>query len=169
MKKQIKKTNKKHESGRSMIEMVGVLAVMGLITAAAFVLITSAMRSQKVSRVDDDVSAISAGVRLLYTNSDDFSGITTATSTKVLKSIGFGSVKPAYGSDATYAVAPIVCTGAAQGTTAKKCFTISFDTGDATLCSGLKARSWANGGTASCAAGTGTALTKLVIEFTDGK
>ena len=60
----MKKQNKKHESGRSMIEMVGVLAVMGLITAAAFVLITSAMRSQKLSRADDDISALAAGVRL---------------------------------------------------------------------------------------------------------
>ncbi|MBO7645255.1 MAG: hypothetical protein J6S57_03060 [Alphaproteobacteria bacterium] len=68
MKKQIKRI-KKSESGRSMVEMVGVLAVMGLITAAAFVLITSALRTQKMSRLDDEVSVMVAGIRTLYTNS----------------------------------------------------------------------------------------------------
>ena len=55
--------NKKHESGRSMVEMVGVLAVMGLITAAAFVLIRSGMASQRRNRAIDDVSTIVAGMQ----------------------------------------------------------------------------------------------------------
>ena len=82
--KQIKKT-KKQESGRSMIEMVGVLAVMGLITAGAFVLISSAMRSQKLSRADDDVSAIAAGIRLLYNSQENFANLTSSA----LSAIGF--------------------------------------------------------------------------------
>ena len=71
----MKKQTKKQQSGRSMIEMVGVLAVMGLITAAAFVLINSALSSQRLSRVDDDVSGIVNGVRLLYNAAPDFTGI----------------------------------------------------------------------------------------------
>ena len=59
----MKKQNKKHESGRSMVEMVGVLAVMGLITAAAFVLIRSGMASQRRNRAIDDVSTIVAGMQ----------------------------------------------------------------------------------------------------------
>lgn len=168
MKKQMK--NKKQESGRSMIEMVGVLAVMGLITAAAFVLITSAMRSQKLSRADDDIAALAAGVRLLYNNSDNFDGLTVEkASANTLKALGFDKVKPAYGSDATYAIAGATSAGAActaaNGNTASTCtnFTISFDTGDTALCGGLKERTWANGGTASCSG------TTLKILFNDGK
>ena len=91
--KQTKKT-KKTESGRSMIEMVGVLAVMGLITAGAFVLITSAMKSQKISRVDDDVSAIAAGVRLMYNSAENFTGITN----DVVGALGFSGNNPYGGS-----------------------------------------------------------------------
>lgn len=91
--KQTKKT-KKTESGRSMIEMVGVLAVMGLITAGAFVLISSAMSSQKTSRVDDDVSAIVAGTRLLYNSQSDFTGL----SSSALDSLGFTGNNP-YGGE----------------------------------------------------------------------
>ena len=155
----MKKQNKKHESGRSMIEMVGVLAVMGLITAAAFVLITSAMRSQKLSRADDDIAALGAGVRLLYNNSEDFSGLGTiggdnSKSDETLKALGFASVKPAYCSDKTYSV------GVASDS---KKFIIQFDTGDESLCAGLAQRTWANGGTGSCN------KTVLSITFDSGK
>ena len=91
--KQIKKT-KKQESGRSMIEMVGVLAVMGLITAGAFVLISSAMRSQKISRVDDDVSAIVAGTRLLYNSQENFAGLNNTA----IDALGFSGNNPFGGS-----------------------------------------------------------------------
>ena len=139
-KKQTRKMTKKHESGRSMIEMVGVLAVMGLITAAAFVLITSAMRSQKLSRADDDVAALAAGVRLLYNNTTSFTGIGSAN---VLKVLGFDTVKAPYGND-TYTV------GAAQQSTKGDRFYISFNAGDATTCAGLAGRTWGNGGAAKC-------------------
>jgi len=170
----MKKQNKKHESGRSMIEMVGVLAVMGLITAAAFVLITSAMRSQKLSRADDDISALAAGVRLLYNNSADaggFKGIVTATSANTLKVLGFDKVKPAYGTDSTYEIAAVksVASGTNVPTncqsTDSDCpyFSISFNADTATTCSGLAQREWANGGKSSCNG------TKLTIVFGDGK
>ena len=37
----------RQESGRSMIEMVGVLAIMGMLTAGAFVLISLGINRQK--------------------------------------------------------------------------------------------------------------------------
>ena len=171
----MKKQNKKHESGRSMFEMVGVLAVMGLITAAAFVLITSAMRSQKLSRADDDIAALAAGVRLLYNNSADnggYKGITTATSAGTLKALGFENVKPAYGTDSNYTIAPAtktvsnnVVTWADCATNATTCngFSIKFNTDSENTCKGLAQRTWANGGKSEC---TGAALK---IYFDDGK
>lgn len=159
--KKIKKANKKHETGRSMIEMVGVLAIMGLVTAAAFVLITSAMRSQKISRADDDISALVAGVRLLYANGTaGFDGIGDV-SKATLSTLGYGSVKPVYGKDDTYTLKAIGCGANGTGT---DCFTISFDTGDAGMCSGLASRSWGNGGAAWCEKDT-----ILYIKFTDGR
>ena len=52
----------KDESGRSMIEMLGVLAIMGGITVGAIGIISSAMRTQKRSTVNDDVIQMVAGV-----------------------------------------------------------------------------------------------------------
>ena len=143
-----KKQTKKQESGRSMIEMVGVLAVMGLITAGAFVLITSAMSSQKVSRVDDDVSAIVAGTRLLYNGQTNFQNLTDAA----LETLGFGSsVKNPWGG--TYGVAASKCTS--DSTDSNECFTVSIKgfTSQST-CNGLMKRAWAGGGTAGGSTGT---------------
>lgn len=137
--KQTKKT-KKTESGRSMIEMVGVLAVMGLITAGAFVLITSAMSSQKISRVDDDVSAIVAGTRLLYNGQNDFKNLDSAA----LETMGFGSgVKNPWGG--TYGVVASTCK---KSGTANECFTVTVGGIDSeSRCNALMQRTWAGGGT----------------------
>ena len=64
---------KRKESGRSMVEIVGVLAMMGLITAGAFVLIRNGMATQKRNTVIDDVSKIVTGIRTLYAEYDDLS------------------------------------------------------------------------------------------------
>lgn len=74
---------KKQQSGRSMIEMVGVLAVMGLITAGAFVLISSANSSSRRNRVIDDIMNIAAAVRSVYADHETFPTIDSATIWKV--------------------------------------------------------------------------------------
>lgn len=69
----------RQESGRSMIEMVGVLAIMGMLTATAFALISLGINRQKQSRVTDDIVTIVSGVRSLLVDYDDFSNIDNST------------------------------------------------------------------------------------------
>jgi len=127
MKKQIKK----QQSGRSMIEMVGVLAVMGLITAGAFVLIGSASSSQKRNRVIDDVMEIASGMRSLYAVVEEFPAKSNmpAVST-LLNSMNKSSVGPYSGS--AYSVER------ASGTT----FTVSLTKVPNGDCSALKIKEW---------------------------
>ena len=60
------------ESGRSMIEMLGVLAIMGVITVGAVTMISAAMRSQKRTVLQDEVAQIVTGVRTILGEYDDF-------------------------------------------------------------------------------------------------
>ena len=69
----------RQESGRSMIEMVGVLAIMGMLTATAFALISLGINRQKQARVTDDVVTIVSGVRSLLVDYDDFTNIDNST------------------------------------------------------------------------------------------
>ena len=75
MMKRVQRKIKKRESGRSMVEMVGVLAVSGLLAAGTYVLITSAMASQKISRAQDDVANIATTIRTMSAAGPDFSNL----------------------------------------------------------------------------------------------
>ncbi|MBQ6110335.1 MAG: hypothetical protein IJL05_03060 [Alphaproteobacteria bacterium] len=92
----------KQESGRSMIEMIGVLAIMAIITAAAFALISTAFHTQKRGRVTDDVANIVSGVRSLLGEYDDFSNIDNTT---IFGAIGVSNKNP-YGGVYELAVNP---------------------------------------------------------------
>ena len=81
----------KQESGRSMIEMLGVLAIMGIITVGAISMISAAMRSQKRTVVNDDIAQIVTGVRQLLGEYDDFSGINNST---IFGAIGMSAKNP---------------------------------------------------------------------------
>ena len=160
------KTTKKQQSGRSMIEMVGVLAVMGLITAAAFVLINSALASQRLSRLDDDVSGIVQGVRLLYNSQPDFNGVATAESGKpagnsTLVLLGFGSdAKPyqnPYGGN--YVLA---------GQNDARTFTVQITGLGKKTCTVLASRDWNGGGSNVATAKTGEVATNCSAETSNG-
>ena len=77
------KKTRKNESGRSMIEIVGVLAVTGLLTAGAFVLITSGMSSQKRRRATDEANTIAQAVRALAADGEDFGNLPGPSATGV--------------------------------------------------------------------------------------
>lgn len=79
------------ESGRSMIEMLGVLAIMGVITVGAIGMISTATRTQKRNAVNDEVIQITTGVRQLLGEYDDFSNINNAT---IFGAIGMSSKNP---------------------------------------------------------------------------
>lgn len=81
----------RQESGRSMIEMLGVLAIMGVITVGAIGMISAAMRTQKRNTVNDDVIQMVTGVRQLLGEYDDYSHINNAT---IFGAIGMSNKNP---------------------------------------------------------------------------
>ena len=152
----MKKQTKKQQSGRSMIEMVGVLAIMGLITAAAFVLINSAMSSQRLSRVDDDVAGIVNGVRLLYNSQPDFNGISADT----LVLLGFGTATKAYQN-------PYGGDYQLDSQINARTFTVTIKGLGAKTCSVLKSRTWTAGGNVVNTAVEGSPVTSCTATTTN--
>ena len=92
----------KYESGRSMFEMLGVLAIMGVITVGAIGMISTAMRTQKRNAVNEEVLQLVTGVRQLLGEYDDFSNINNAT---IFGAIGMSN-KNTYGGTYELAVDP---------------------------------------------------------------
>lgn len=92
----------KQESGRSMIEMLGVLLIMGVLTVTSVGMISMAMRTQKRATVNDEVIQIVTGVRQLLGEYDDFSHIDNST---IFAAIGMKDKNP-YGGKYELAVDP---------------------------------------------------------------
>ena len=92
----------RQESGRSMIEMLGVLAIMGVITVGAIGMISTAMRTQKLTAVNDEVMQIVTMVRNIHAEYDDFSNMNGAT---IFSAIGVSDKNP-YGGSYSLSVDP---------------------------------------------------------------
>ena len=89
-------------SGRSMIEMLGVLAIMGVITVGAIGMISTAMRTQKLTTVNDEVVQMVTMVRNIHGEYDDFSNMNGTT---IFSAIGMSNKNP-YGGTYELSVDP---------------------------------------------------------------
>ena len=70
---------KKLESGRSMIEMLGVLAIIGVLSVGGIAGYSKAMNKFKTNKVADNLAMIVTNIRTLYAQQNNYSGLTTAT------------------------------------------------------------------------------------------
>ena len=69
---------KKLESGRSMIEMLGVLAIIGVLSVGGIAGYSKAMNKFKTNKVADNVSMIVTNIRTLYAQQKTYDGLDNA-------------------------------------------------------------------------------------------
>lgn len=72
-------TMKTNESGRSMIEMLGVLAIIGVLSVGGIAGYSKAMNKFKTNKVADNVSMMVANIKTLYAQQKTYNGLTTDT------------------------------------------------------------------------------------------
>ena len=71
--------NKTNESGRSMIEMLGVLAIIGVLSVGGIAGYSKAMMQFKINKSINQVSEIVANVRTLYAQQKTCEGLNIST------------------------------------------------------------------------------------------
>jgi type II secretory pathway pseudopilin PulG len=76
------------QTGRSMIEMLGVLAIIGVLSVGGIAGYSKAMAKYKQNKIGDQVSMLITNIRTIYGNSSDYSGLSTASA------IAVGAVDP---------------------------------------------------------------------------
>lgn len=64
-----------NEQGRSMIEMLGVLAIVGVLSVGGIAGYSKAMNKFKTNKVIDQVNMISTNVRTLFSSQRDYAGL----------------------------------------------------------------------------------------------
>ena len=168
-------TLKTKESGRSMIEMLGVLAIIGVLSVGGIAGYSKAMNKFKTNKVADNVSMIVANIKTLYAQQKTYNGLNTENaitlgvvpdelvktenSAKVLRNAYNGSVTIHTAGSTTATNAD---TGATQD---KKAFVIFFGGLSKEACITLATNDWgssySSGLIAIRAASTSTADTGL--------
>lgn len=118
------------QNGRSMIEMLGVLAIIGVLTVGGFSLITKANNSYRANTVIDEISGLASKVRIVARDADDGSFgdfIHTAKAYPDTLSYSGGTFTGA--TDATYTVAkaayPALFTITAGSLSEEMCMTLA--------------------------------------------
>lgn len=67
------------QSGRSMVEMLGVLAIIGVLSVGGIAGYSKAMAKFKLTKAMDQVSTTVTNIRTLYSGQPNYDGLTTAT------------------------------------------------------------------------------------------
>ena len=69
--------NHTNQSGRSMIEMLGVLAIIGVLSVGGIAGYSKAMMKFKINKTIDQISQISQNVRVLYARQKSYRNLST--------------------------------------------------------------------------------------------
>lgn len=71
-----------NEQGRSMIEMLGVLAIVGVLSVGGIAGYSKAMNKFKTNKVIDQVNMIATNVRTMYSSQKSYSGLKNSLAKK---------------------------------------------------------------------------------------
>lgn len=75
--------NKNEQSGRSMVEMLGVLAIIGVLSVGGIAGYSKAMTKFKITKTFDQVSMTVANIRTLYSGQRNYAGLATNLALKM--------------------------------------------------------------------------------------
>ena len=136
-----------NESGRSMIEMLGVLAIIGVLSVGGIAGYSKAMNKFKTNKIADNVSMIVTNLRTLYAQQNDYNGLTNSTA------IQMGVVPDELGTDATSGTLTnafqgnVYIAAAASGNTSapNKAFTLTMTGLSREACVSLATNDWGSG------------------------
>ena len=73
---------KYNENGRSMVEMLGVLAIIGVLSVGGIAGYSKAMNKYKINKTTDQVSMLVANIRTLFSSQGNYDGLTNAQAIK---------------------------------------------------------------------------------------
>ena len=71
--------NRNDQSGRSMVEMLGVLAIIGVLSVGGISGYSKAMAKYKLTKAQDQIVMLLMNIRTAYATSPSYSGLTSAT------------------------------------------------------------------------------------------
>ena len=134
---------KNEQNGRSMVEMLGVLAIIGVLSVGGIAGYSKAMTKFKINKSMDQISMLVANIRTLFSGQRNYSGLSNANA------ISFGIIPGEMdggGEVITNAFAGNVTIGtAAQNGNADAAFTIKYEGLGQEACVTMATSDWGSG------------------------
>ncbi len=134
------------QSGRSMIEMLGVLAIIGVLSVGGIAGYSKAMNKYRTNKVADNISMIVTNIRTLYAQQTNFNGLNNSTA------IDMGVIPDELGTDSSSGTLTNVFNGSVHvsavylGNTAQeaseKAFQVTFNGLSKEACVTLATNDW---------------------------
>lgn len=131
-----------NEQGRSMIEMLGVLAIVGVLSVGGIAGYSKAMNKFKTNKVIDQINMISTNIRTLYSSQRNYHGLNNniAISTGIIPAEMYASIS---GSIITNAFGGRVKIGPSESVgDSEGAYTISTDGIPASSCISILTTDW---------------------------
>ena len=69
-------------SGRTMVEMLGVLTIIGILSAGGLVGYSKAMRRHRLNETISEIAVVATNIRSFYANTDNYTGFDRQTAVK---------------------------------------------------------------------------------------
>ena len=149
----MKKVLNSEQSGRSMVEMLGVLAIIGVLSVGGISGYSKAMAKYRTNRTIDQVSMLITNIRTLYANQNNYSGLDSAAG--VLETFELVSQDMIGAADNTY-INPFGGAVTVKADTDPTSFTITYEGIDKQACISIVTADWgasASGGLAKLSIG----------------
>ena len=135
--------NRSEQNGRSMVEMLGVLAIIGVLSVGGIAGYSKAMTKFKINKSMDQISMLVANIRTLFSGQRNYSGLSNASA------ISFGIIPTEMdggGSLITNAFAGSVTIGTdAVNNNADAAFTIKYQGLGQEACVTMATSDWGSG------------------------
>ena len=161
---------KYNENGRSMVEMLGVLAIIGVLSVGGIAGYSKAMNKYKINKTTDQVSMLVANIRTLFSSQGNYDDLTNAKAKKfgvvpndMYTSVSNTDITNAFGGDVTIAAAK-ARTGDDDSNEA---FIIEYAGLSSEACVTVATGDWGSGqasGLIAIAAGTSGSLSDLLAD-----
>ena len=159
---------KYNENGRSMVEMLGVLAIIGVLSVGGIAGYSKAMNKYKINKTTDQVSMLVANLRTLFSSQGNYAGLTNAQAKKfgvvpndMYTSVSGDSIKNAFGGAVTIAAAKARTADGSADKPGKEAFIIEYAGLSSEACVTVATGDWGSGqasGLIAIAAGTSGSL-----------
>lgn len=137
-----------NEQGRSMIEMLGVLAIVGVLSVGGIAGYSKAMAKFKTNKIIDQINTISTNVRTLYSSQRNYGGLNNGTAIRMAlipSEMYAASNKSASGSNVEVTNAfggNLYIHSVKQGTGADNAYVIAVDALPKTACVSIATTDW---------------------------